>query len=63
MQTGVIISLAAYFILMLAIGVYAWRKTAADSEGYLLAGRDLSPKVTAFIDHLAASLSPAPSEP
>ena len=48
MQTGVIISLAAYFILMLAIGVYAWRKTAADTEGYLLAGRDLSPKVTAL---------------
>ena len=48
MQTGVIISLAAYFILMLAIGVYAWRKTAADTEGYLLAGRGLSPKVTAL---------------
>ncbi len=48
MQTGVIISLAAYFILMLGIGVYAWRKTAADTEGYLLAGRDLSPKVTAL---------------
>jgi SSS family solute:Na+ symporter len=48
MQTGVIISLALYFILMLAIGVYAWRTTAASSEGYLLAGRDLSPKVTAL---------------
>jgi SSS family solute:Na+ symporter len=48
MQTGVIVSLALYFILMLAIGVYAWRKTAASSEGYLLAGRDLSPAVTAL---------------
>jgi solute:Na+ symporter, SSS family len=48
MQTGVIVSLALYFILMLAIGVYAWRKTAADTEGYLLAGRDLSPSVTAL---------------
>lgn len=48
MQTGVIVSLAAYFVLMLGIGVYAWRKTAADSEGYLLAGRDLSPAVTAL---------------
>jgi SSS family solute:Na+ symporter len=48
MQTGVIISLAAYFILMLAIGVYAWRKSTANSEGYLLAGRDLSPSVTAL---------------
>jgi SSS family solute:Na+ symporter len=48
MQTGVLISLAAYFLLMLGIGVYAWRKTAADTEGYLLAGRGLSPAVTAL---------------
>lgn len=48
MQTGVLISLAAYFILMLGIGVYAWRKSTGDSEGYLLAGRDLSPSVTAL---------------
>lgn len=48
MQTGVLISLAIYFLLMLGIGVYAWRKTASDSEGYLLAGRDLSPSVTAL---------------
>jgi len=48
MQTGVLISLALYFALMLGIGVYAWRKTAANSEGYLLAGRDLSPSVTAL---------------
>ncbi len=48
MQTGVIISLALYFVLMLAIGIYAWRKSTASSEGYLLAGRDLSPAVTAL---------------
>lgn len=48
MQTGVLVSLAAYFLLMLGIGVYAWRRTASDSEGYLLAGRDLSPSVTAL---------------
>ncbi|MXO74255.1 sodium/proline symporter PutP [Altererythrobacter aerius] len=48
MQTGVIVSLAIYFVLMLAIGVYALRKSTADSEGYLLAGRDLSPSVTAL---------------
>lgn len=48
MHTGVIISLALYFLLMLGIGVYAWRKSTGDSEGYLLAGRDLSPKVTAL---------------
>ncbi len=38
-------ALAAYFVLMLAIGVYAWRKSTADSAGYLLAGRNLSPSV------------------
>lgn len=41
-------SLAAYFALMIAIGVYAWVKTRATSEGYLLAGRDLGPAVTAL---------------
>lgn len=48
MQTGVLISLALYFILMLAIGVYAWRKSTGDSEGYLLAGRSLTPGVAAL---------------
>jgi SSS family solute:Na+ symporter len=33
---------------MLGIGVYAWRKSTADSEGYLLAGRSLSPAVAAL---------------
>lgn len=41
-------SLAAYFLLMVAIGIYAWFKTRATSEGYLLAGRDLGPAVTAL---------------
>jgi SSS family solute:Na+ symporter len=41
-------SLAAYFVLMIAIGIYAWAKTRNTSEGYLLAGRDLSPSVTAL---------------
>lgn len=48
MQTGTLISLAAYFILMLAIGVYAWRKSTDDSEGYLLGGRNLHPAVAAL---------------
>jgi solute:Na+ symporter, SSS family len=48
MHTGVIVSLALYFALMLGIGIYAWRKSRGDSEGYLLAGRDLSPSVTAL---------------
>lgn len=42
------ISLALYFILMLGIGLYAWRKSTDTSEGYLLAGRNLSPSVAAL---------------
>ncbi len=41
-------ALAAYFVLMIGIGVYAWAKTRADSAGYLLAGRGLGPAVTAL---------------
>ncbi|MEW4447452.1 sodium/proline symporter PutP [Qipengyuania sp. JC766] len=48
MKTGTLISLAVYFILMLAIGLYAWRKSTEDSEGYLLGGRNLHPAVAAL---------------
>ncbi|MBA17551.1 MAG: sodium/proline symporter PutP [Sphingomonas sp.] len=48
MQTGIIISLAVYFIAMLGIGVYAWLKSTDDSEGYLLGGRQLPPAVAAL---------------
>ena len=48
MQTGTLISLALYFILMIAIGLYAWRKSTDSSEGYLLGGRQLSPAVAAL---------------
>jgi sodium/proline symporter len=48
MQTGTLISLSIYFIGMIAIGLYAWQKSTADSEGYLLGGRDLGPGVTAL---------------
>ena len=48
MQTGTLISLAAYFVLMLGIGLYAWRKSTSDSAGYLLAGRNLHPAVAAL---------------
>ncbi|MXO59188.1 sodium/proline symporter PutP [Altererythrobacter salegens] len=48
MHTGTLISLALYFILMLAIGLYAWRKSTSDSEGYLLGGRNLHPAVAAL---------------
>mgnify|MGYP000244584053 CR=1 FL=1 len=48
METGSLVTLTLYFVLMLAIGVYAWWRTADTSEGFLLAGRDLSPPVTAL---------------
>lgn len=48
MQTGTLVTLTLYFVLMLMIGVYAWWRTANTAEGFLLAGRDLSPSVTAL---------------
>ena len=48
MDTGVWISLSAYFLLMLAIGVYAWKKSTSNSEEYMLGGRNLSPSVAAL---------------
>lgn len=42
------VSLGAYFVMMLALGFYAWRKAKADAEGYLLGGRNLGPAVTAL---------------
>ncbi|QJB68211.1 sodium/proline symporter PutP [Parasphingorhabdus halotolerans] len=48
MQTGTLISLALYFVLMLAIGLYAWRKSTDSSEGYLLGDRSLHPAVAAL---------------
>lgn len=48
MQTGTLISLALYFILMLGIGLYAWKKSTDTSEGYLLGGRQLHPAVAAL---------------
>lgn len=48
MNAFTLAALAAYFVLMLAIGLYAWRKSTEDSAGYLLAGRSLSPSVAAL---------------
>ncbi len=48
MQTPTLIALALYFILMLAIGLYAWKRSTEDSEGYLLGGRNLHPAVAAL---------------
>jgi SSS family solute:Na+ symporter/sodium/proline symporter len=48
METGVIVSLAAYFTAMLGIGLWAWKKSTHDIKGYLLGGRNLSPAVAAL---------------
>lgn len=48
MQPGVIASLSVYFLMMLGIGIYAWRKSTASSSEYLLSGRQLGPAVTAL---------------
>ncbi len=48
MQTGTLISLALYFLLMLAIGLYAYRKSTSTVGEYMLGGRSLGPAVTAL---------------
>lgn len=48
MAIGVWISLFAYFALMIAIGIFAMRRSTSSSEDYMLGGRALSPKVAAL---------------
>lgn len=48
MNTATLVSLALYFVLMIGIGLYAWRKSTDTSEGYMLAGRNLPPAVAAL---------------
>lgn len=48
MNTEALISLGGYFVLMLAIGLYAYRESTDDSSGYLLGGRKLGPAVGAL---------------
>ncbi|MEE4304128.1 MAG: sodium/proline symporter PutP [Wenzhouxiangella sp.] len=48
MDIGVWISLIGYFVLMIAIGIYAMRTSTSSSEDYMLGGRSLSPKVAAL---------------
>jgi len=45
---GTLVSLALYFIAMLGIGFYAYRKSTSDVSGYMLGGRSLSPSVAAL---------------
>ncbi len=48
MATGIWISLVLYFVLMLAIGLYAYMKSTDSSEDYVLGGRNLPPAVAAL---------------
>ena len=48
METGTLISLALYFIVMLGIGIYGHFKSTSDLSDYMLGGRRLSASVTAL---------------
>lgn len=48
MNGEALFSLALYFILMMAIGYYAYRKSTDDVSGYMLGGRQLHPAVGAL---------------
>jgi len=48
MPTESYISLAIYFLAMLAIGLFAYRNSTSDLSGYILGGRAVSPQVTAL---------------
>lgn len=43
-----LISLTGYFVLMMAIGIYAWRKSTSNVSEYMLGGRNLHPAVGAL---------------
>lgn len=48
MELATLLSLAIYFLAMIAIGLYAYKTTDNDVSGYMLGGRKLSPSVTAL---------------
>ena len=48
MEFGTLVSLALYFIVMLGIGLYAFKKSTDDVSGFMLGGRSLSPSVAAL---------------
>jgi SSS family solute:Na+ symporter/sodium/proline symporter len=48
MEIGTLVSLGAYFLGMLGIGLWAWKRSTDDIGGYLLGGRRLSPSVAAL---------------
>ncbi|MDO6505585.1 sodium/proline symporter PutP [Colwellia sp. 4_MG-2023] len=48
MEFGTMVSLALYFIIMLGIGIYAFKTSTDDVSGFMLGGRNLSPGVAAL---------------
>lgn len=42
------VSLAIYFLAMLSIGLFAYKRSTSDVSGYILGGRKVSPQVTAL---------------
>ncbi|UAA40100.1 sodium/proline symporter PutP [Paraneptunicella aestuarii] len=48
MDAYTLASLALYFLVMLAIGLYSYQQSEADVAGFLLAGRKVSPAITAL---------------
>ena len=48
MELATLLSLAIYFLAMIAIGLYAYKTTDNDVSGYMLGGRKLGPGVTAL---------------
>lgn len=48
MEISTYASLALYFIVMLGIGLYAYKASSSDIQSYMLGGRQLGPKVTAL---------------
>jgi SSS family solute:Na+ symporter len=48
MEPFTFVSLGLYFLVMLGIGLYSFKQSSTDVEGYMLGGRNLSPKVTAL---------------
>ncbi|NVJ98225.1 MAG: sodium/proline symporter PutP [Alphaproteobacteria bacterium] len=48
MQIETMISLGLYFVLMMAIGLYAYKKSTDDVSGYMLGGRQLNPAVASL---------------
>jgi sodium/proline symporter len=48
MNIEALVSLGGYFVLMLGIGLYAYKRSTDDSAAYLLGGRQLGPAVGAL---------------